>query len=76
MNQTAATRKIRVAAMADSCWKGDKIPVRKGEPLKNQLEEFLDNVRHDTDPRVAGTHGFEALQLASRICEQMTPVGK
>jgi predicted dehydrogenase len=54
----------------------DKIPVRKGEPLKNQLEEFLDNVRHDTDPRVAGTHGFEALQLASRICELMTPVGK
>ena len=53
----------------------DKIPVRKGEPLRNQLEEFLDNVRHDTDPRVAGTHGFEALQLASRICEQMTPVG-
>jgi predicted dehydrogenase len=53
----------------------DKIPVRKGEPLKNQLEEFLDNVRHDTDPRVAGTHGFEALQLASRICEQMTPAG-
>jgi predicted dehydrogenase len=54
----------------------DKIPVRKGEPLKNQLEEFLDNVRHDTDPRVAGTHGFEALQLASQICEQMTPIGK
>lgn len=53
----------------------DKIPVRKGEPLKNQLEEFLDNVRHDTDPRVAGTHGFEALQLASQICEQMAPVG-
>ena len=49
--------------------------MRKGEPLKNQLEEFLDNVRHDTDPRVAGTHGFEALQLASRICEQMTPIG-
>jgi predicted dehydrogenase len=54
----------------------DKIAVRKGEPLKNQLEEFLDNVRHDTDPRVAGTHGFEALQLASQICGQMTPIGR
>jgi len=52
----------------------DKIPVMKGEPLKNQLEEFLDNVRHGTDPRVGGSHGFEALKLASQICGQMTPV--
>jgi len=50
----------------------DKIPVMKGEPLKNQLEEFLDNVRHGTDPRVGGSHGFEALKLASQICGQMT----
>lgn len=53
----------------------EKIPVIKGEPLKNQLEEFLANVRQDTDPRVGGSHGFEALQLASQICEQMTPGG-
>lgn len=52
----------------------DKIPVMKGEPLKNQLEEFLDNVRQGTDPRVGGSHGFEALKLASQICGQMTPV--
>jgi len=52
----------------------DKIPVMKGEPLKNQLEEFLGNVRHGTDPRVGGSHGFEALKLASQICGQMTPV--
>jgi len=50
----------------------EKIPVIKGEPLKNQLEEFLVNVRQDTDPRVGGSHGFEALKLASQICEQMT----
>ncbi len=53
----------------------DKIPVMKGEPLKNQLAEFLQNVRENTDPRVAGAHGFEALKLASQICGQMTPVG-
>ena len=53
----------------------EKIPVIKGEPLKNQLEEFLVNVRQDTDPRVGGSHGFEALKLASQICEQMTPGG-
>ena len=60
-------------------WEGkitrDKIPVMKGEPLKNQLAEFLQNVRENTDPRVAGAHGFEALKLASQICGQMTPVG-
>ncbi len=32
----------------------DKIPVMKGEPLKNQLAEFVMNVRENTDPRVAG----------------------
>ncbi len=60
-------------------WEGkitrDKIPVMKGEPLKNQLAEFVMNVRENTDPRVAGAHGFEALKLASQICGQMTPVG-
>ena len=60
-------------------WEGkitrDKIPVMKGEPLKNQLAEFLQNVRENTDPRVAGAHGFEALKLASQICGQMNPVG-
>jgi len=53
----------------------DKIPVMKGEPLKNQLSEFLQNVRENTDPRVGGSHGFEALKLASQICGQMTSVG-
>ena len=53
----------------------DKIPVMKGEPLKNQLAEFVMNVRENTDPRVAGAHGFEALKLASQICGKMTPVG-
>ena len=49
----------------------DKIPVMKGEPLKNQLAEFVMNVRENTDPRVAGAHGFEALKLASQICGQI-----
>jgi predicted dehydrogenase len=53
----------------------DKIPLMKGEPLKNQLAEFLQNVREGTDPRVGGSHGFEALKLASQICGQMTSVG-
>lgn len=53
----------------------DKIPVMRGEPLKNQLAEFLQNVREGTDPRVGGSHGFEALKLASQICGQMTSVG-
>jgi predicted dehydrogenase len=52
----------------------DKIPVRKGEPLKNQLAEFVMNVRENTDPRVAGAHGFEALKLASQICGQIGSV--
>jgi predicted dehydrogenase len=54
--------------------KRDKIPVMKGEPLKNQLAEFVMNVRENTDPRVAGAHGFEALKLASQICGQIGSV--
>jgi predicted dehydrogenase len=52
----------------------DKIPVMKGEPLKNQLAELVMNVRENTDPRVAGAHGFEALKLASQICGQIGSV--
>ena len=52
----------------------DKIPVMKGEPLKNQLAEFVMNVRENTDPRVAGAHGIEALKLASQICGQIGSV--
>jgi len=52
----------------------DKIPVMKGEPLKNQLAECVMNVRENTDPRVAGAHGFEALKLASQICGQIGSV--
>jgi predicted dehydrogenase len=52
----------------------DRIPVMKGEPLKNQLAEFVMNVRENTDPRVAGAHGFEALKLASQICGQIGSV--
>jgi hypothetical protein len=31
-------------------------------------------VRENTDPRVAGAHGFEALKLASQICGQIGSV--
>ncbi len=47
----------------------------KGEPLKHQLAEFVMNVRENTDPRVAGAHGFAALKLASQICGQIGLVG-
>lgn len=53
----------------------EKIPVMKGEPLQQQLAEFVQNVRENTDPRVGGSHGFAALKLASQICGQIGLAG-
>lgn len=49
----------------------DKIQVMKGEPLRNQLESFLQCVHSKGDPVVSGQHAADALKVAARICEQV-----
>lgn len=49
----------------------EAIPVFKDEPLKKQLESFLDCVRTKTTPKVSGAHASEALKLASKIIEEI-----
>jgi len=49
----------------------DKIKVMKGEPLRNQLESFLQCARSKGDPVVSGQHAAEALKVAALICEQV-----
>ena len=41
--------------------------VQTGEPLKRELDSFLDAVREGTDPVVTPEQGIEALELARRI---------
>jgi predicted dehydrogenase len=45
----------------------DSIPIEKEEPLKKELEHFLDCVREGKKPLVSGVEGREALKTALAI---------
>lgn len=47
----------------------DRIPVEKEEPLKLELEHFIECVKRETSPIVTGAHAREALSVALRISE-------
>ena len=47
------------------------IPIEKEEPLKKELEHFLDCVREDQRPKVAGPEGREALKVALEITQKI-----
>jgi predicted dehydrogenase len=49
----------------------EKIPVTKEEPLKKQLESFINCVGQGQNPVVSGDHASEALKLAARIMDQI-----
>ncbi|MEK6398062.1 MAG: Gfo/Idh/MocA family oxidoreductase [Terriglobus sp.] len=46
-----------------------KIPTEPGEPLKLEIEDFLNAIRTRRDPRVTGHHGRNPLALALEINE-------
>jgi predicted dehydrogenase len=48
------------------------LPIEKEEPLKKELESFVDCVRHNRRPVVSGVEGRAALKLALEICEMIT----
>jgi predicted dehydrogenase len=50
---------------------GGPVPVERDEPLKRELEDFINAARNRTRPLVDGEAGLRALRLASRIAEQM-----
>lgn len=47
----------------------DPLPVQKDEPLKLELQSFVDCVRNGTPPVVTGEDGVKALKLAQDIME-------
>lgn len=51
-------------------------PVDRGEPLRRQLESFLDSVRTRSRPVVDGEAGAAALRLALRIAARMAEHGR
>ena len=46
-----------------------KIEVKASEPLKNELVEFIDSIKSDRSPSVAGKDGLEALDIAQKFIE-------
>jgi len=48
----------------------EEIRVEKGEPLRNELESFIDCVRHRGTPLISGEEGRKALILACQIKER------
>jgi len=51
-----------------------KVDVAKGEPLKMELESFVDCILHKKKPQVSGEAGLRALEVAVEILENMNSV--
>ena len=51
---------------------GGRLDIVSEEPLKRELEDFVDAVRTRRAPSVTGAAGREALALATRVAEAMT----
>jgi len=50
---------------------GGAVPVTSEEPLKRELEDFVDAIRQRRAPQVTGEDGRRALALAQEITQQM-----
>src|SRR3990167_7915647 len=46
-----------------------KIGIKKSEPLKNELEAFIDCIKKNKEPPVTGKDGLEALEIARKFLE-------
>ena len=47
------------------------LPIEKEEPLKKELEHFIDSIREDTKPLVSGKEAKEALKVALEITHKI-----
>jgi predicted dehydrogenase len=47
------------------------LPVTSDEPLKRELEDFVDAIRQRREPAVTGEDGRRALALAQEISHRM-----
>ena len=55
----------------------EPVPIARDEPLKLELQNFVESVRHRRDPLVTGEAGKQALEVAMEItalCGQVMPI--
>jgi predicted dehydrogenase len=84
--QPAAYLSIDYAAQKIEVWRlvkgegpmpsidGGEVPVRNEEPLRRELEDFVDAVVSRRPPLVTGEQGRRALALAQQITDRMSDV--
>lgn len=60
-----------IMALEDGKIRRDKVEIRKGEPLKNELAAFVDCAREGKQPRVSGQEAAVALDLALEITRRI-----
>lgn len=51
------------------------LPIEKKEPLKKELEHFIDCIRRDKEPLVSGKEGKAALEIALKIAQIIKNTG-
>jgi predicted dehydrogenase len=49
----------------------EPVPIERDEPLKLELQNFVDSIRHHRDPLVTGEAAKQALEVAMEITEQI-----
>ncbi|MCK5579665.1 MAG: Gfo/Idh/MocA family oxidoreductase [Candidatus Omnitrophica bacterium] len=52
------------------------LPIEKDEPLKQEIESFVNCIQTDTKPVVSGVEGRDALKLALGVCEAIVNAQK
>jgi predicted dehydrogenase len=52
--------------------RAETIEIKDGDALADEIESFLDCVRHRSQPLVGGAEGLRALEIASQISAQLT----
>jgi predicted dehydrogenase len=50
----------------------EPVPIERDEPLKLELQNFIDSIRHHRDPLVTGEAAKQALEVAMEITKQIT----
>ncbi|MEC7906698.1 MAG: Gfo/Idh/MocA family oxidoreductase [Verrucomicrobiota bacterium] len=66
MNQTGHHVAIEASGLEKR-----EVPIEKGEPLRLELESFVESVKNRKDPKVGGELGRTALDLAIQITNQI-----
>ncbi len=49
----------------------EPVPIQRGEPLKRELQDFLEAIRAHRDPEVTGEAGKQALEVALEITRRV-----